>query len=335
MTRVSPLASVAVIGAGAWGTALANVSARADRTVRLWGRDEAHIADMLASRENKRHLPGIPLDKNVQPTADLALAADADILLVSVPAQALRGMLVALSDKLRVGATLVLCAKGFERSTGHFLSDVAKEILPHHKVAVLSGPSFAVDVSRGLPTAVTLAADDLDLARDLTQVLSGQTFRLYHSKDMRGVEIGGAAKNVLAIACGIAHGRGLGASAGAALIARGFAELSRFGKAWGAQSETLMGLSGLGDLVLTCSSSQSRNFSFGIGLGKGESPLEAGHGKLAEGSFTASVLIEMARQRGVDMPIAQSVAAVLAGTLSVDGAIESLMSRPTRAEINE
>jgi glycerol-3-phosphate dehydrogenase (NAD(P)+) len=230
------------------------------------------------------------------------------------------------------GKPIVLCSKGIERDTGLFMSEVLAQILPDNPAAVLSGPSFAADVSRGLPTAVTLAAQDEALARDIAAALSAPAFRLYHSSDVIGAEIGGAAKNVLAIACGIAAGRGLGASAGAALVARGFAELSRFGRSYGARPDTLMGLSGLGDLVLTCGSTQSRNFSFGLAIGRGEAPEQALQGKLAEGAFTAGVLAKLAKARGVDMPIAQSVEAIVAGRIGVDAAVEALLARPSKAE---
>jgi glycerol-3-phosphate dehydrogenase (NAD(P)+) len=228
---------------------------------------------------------------------------------------------------------VIACAKGIEHGTRKFMTEVIAECAPAATPAILSGPSFAADVARGVPTAVTLAAGDLDLAQRLAKALGSTTFRPYHSTDVRGVEVGGAAKNVLAIAAGIVTGRRLGASAAAALITRGFAELVRFGRAYGAKPETMMGLSGLGDLILTCSSPQSRNFTFGIGLGQGQAPKDI-HGKtgLAEGAFTAPVLLEMARAKDVDMPISSAVAALLAEQMNVDEAIESLLTRPLRAE---
>jgi glycerol-3-phosphate dehydrogenase (NAD(P)+) len=255
-----------------------------------------------------------------------------DIILAVVPAQALRGLCENLVDRVAPGVPIVVCAKGIEQGTGRLMSEIVEELLPGQPPAVLSGPSFAGDVSRGLPTAVTLAANEVTRAAELAAALSAPGFRVYHSTDVRGVEIGGAAKNVLAIACGIAAGRGLGASAGAALVARGFAELSRFGKACGAEAETLMGLSGLGDLVLTCNSAQSRNYSLGLALGRGESPASATQGKLVEGVFTAAILVTMAQAHGVEMPIAASVDAVLSGRLGIDGAIEALLARPQRPE---
>ena len=266
------------------------------------------------------------------PTASLADAADVRALLLAVPAQTLRGVVEALSLCLKGGIPVVITAKGIERETGLFLSDVVRDLLPGVMPAVLSGPSFADDVARGLPTAVVLAAPDDHVAQILGHALSSPRFRVYHGTDMRGVEIGGAAKNVLAIAAGIVEGSGLGESAKAALTARGFAELQRFAAAYGARPETLMGLSGLGDLILTCGSLKSRNFAFGHDLGRGLSPAEAGQGKLAEGVFTAHVLVTMARARGVGMPIAEAVDAVLNGSLSVDKAVAALMTRPLKAE---
>jgi glycerol-3-phosphate dehydrogenase (NAD(P)+) len=266
-------------------------------------------------------------------TRDLALAARAEAILLVVPAQAMRSVVTALAGIIAPRTPILACAKGIERGTHKFMTEVIAECAPNATPAILSGPSFAADVARGLPTAVTLAAHDEALAADLAKALASRTFRPYQSSDVRGVEIGGAAKNVLAIASGIVTGRGLGASASAALTTRGFAELVRFGRALGAKTETMMGLSGLGDLILTCSSPQSRNFSFGINLGKGDAANDI-HGKtgLAEGAFTAPALLEMAREHEVDMPISAAVAAVLAGQMSVDQAIESLLARPIRSE---
>ena len=323
--------TVSVLGAGAWGTALANVAARAGHQVRLWGRDAAGMAALARSRENP-HLPGVTLDERVTPLADLAQAANADLLLAVVPAQATRDLASRLRGLAAPGKPIVLCSKGIERGTGLIMSEVLAQALPENPAAVLSGPSFAADVSRGLPTAVTLAAQDEALAKEIAAALSAPSFRLYHSGDVIGAEIGGAAKNVLAIACGIAAGRGLGASAVAALVARGFAELTRFGRSYGARPDTLMGLSGLGDLVLTCGSTQSRNYSFGYAIGRGEAPGQALQGKLAEGAFTAAALVALAEARGVEMPIAQSVEAIVTGRIGVDAAVEALLARPSKAE---
>ena len=324
---------IAVVGAGAWGTALANLAARNAARVTLVARDPDHAAEMAATGVNARRLPGVLLASNVEATADLGGAAEAEIVLLAVPTQALRSACERLAPLLAPGAALILCAKGIERASGRFVSEVAAEVLPQHPLAILSGPSFAIDVARGLPTAVTLAAAEAGRARELAQALATPWFRLYYSTDVRGVEIGGAAKNVLAIANGIAAGRGLGASAGAALVARGFAELSRFGRAFGAQPATLMGLSGLGDLVLTCNSAQSRNFSLGLALGRGVSLASLlAEGPLAEGVHTCGVLVDLAHRRGIEMPIATAVDAVLAERLDIDAAIEALLARPQKAE---
>lgn len=322
-----------VVGAGAWGTALALAALRAGLDVTLHGRDAAQIAAMRATRENARYLPGVALPPALRLTDDVADLAASDLVLLVVPAQSLRGAAEALAPALAPGVPVACCAKGLERATGRLMHEAAGEALPGRPIAVLSGPSFADDVGAGLPTAVTLAAEDAGMAQALAQALASPGFRLYHTTDLRGAELGGAAKNVLAIACGVVDGRRLGASAKAALIARGFAEMSRFAKAYGARSETLMGLSGLGDLVLTCNSPQSRNFSLGLALGAGKTLAEAAAGgKLAEGAATAPALVAMAQARGVDTPICAAVADVLAGRLDVDGAIRALLARPTRAE---
>ncbi|MEA2987174.1 MAG: glycerol-3-phosphate dehydrogenase [Alphaproteobacteria bacterium] len=319
---------IAVFGAGAWGSALANLAAQAGHAVTLWARDPAKAAAIEQSRQNPR-LPGTRLDERVEVTGSFADAASADAILLVVPAQALR--LVASRLNKLDGTPVIACAKGIERGSLKFMTEVIAEAAPNAAPAILSGPSFAADVARGLPTAVTLAARDEATASTLAHALGSPTFRLYHSTDMRGVEIGGAAKNVLAIAAGIVVGRGLGPSAAAALTTRGFAELSRLGQALGARPETLTGLAGLGDLILTCSSPQSRNFSLGIALGQGKPEALRGD-KLAEGAATAPALVELAKENNIDMPIAAAVAAVLDGQLSVDRAIESLLTRPLRAE---
>ncbi len=320
--------SVAVIGAGAWGTALAGVAARAGRSVTLCGRSSASVARMKATRENLR-LPGVRIDEGIALTSDIAQAARADAVLLAVPAQDLREAARALAPQLTQPTPVIACAKGIERGTHQFMTEVIAEVVPNAIPVILSGPSFADDVARGLPTAVTLAAKDEALATALVQALGSSSFRPYHTTDVRGVEIGGAAKNVLAIAAGIAIGRKLGASALAALTTRGFSELARLGRACGARAETLAGLSGLGDLILTCSSPQSRNLALGIALGRGEPPPA---GKLAEGQFTAPVLVELAASQGVDMPVSHAVAAILGSKVTIDAAIEGLLTRPFKAE---
>jgi len=320
--------SVAVIGAGAWGTALAGVAARAGREVTLYARDGARAQEIAATRINPR-LPEVRLEASIGVTAELAQAARADIVLIATPAQQLREAVAALAPHLARATPVVATAKGIERGTHQFMTEVIAETAPDAVPAILSGPSFAQDVARGLPTAVTLAAGDETLARALVQALGSATFRPYHTTDIRGVEIGGAAKNVLAIAAGIVVGRKLGASAQAALTTRGFTEMVRLGRACGARGETMAGLSGLGDLILTCSSPQSRNLALGIALGRGEArPAD----KLAEGEFTAPVLIELAASQNVDMPVSKAVAAILSGAVTIDAAIEGLLTRPFKAE---
>jgi glycerol-3-phosphate dehydrogenase (NAD(P)+) len=321
---------IAVIGAGAWGTALALTCARAGREVTLWEPDATQAAQLVKNRES-RFLPGVRIDDSIAIASSAAEAASAPAILVVVPAQAVRAVTKLLAPLIAPRTSLIVCAKGIERGTEKFMTEVIAECTPDAVPAILSGPSFAADVARGMPPAVTLAAQDDALAGELAQAIGSSNFRPYHSTDVRGVEIGGAAKNVLAIAAGIVAGRGLGASAAAALTTRGFAELVRFGRAYGAKPETMTGLSGLGDLILTCSSPQSRNFTFGVNLGRGTKP-KAIHSGLAEGAFTASVLVQMARQRDIDMPISFAIAALLDGKMSVDTAIESLLSRPFKAE---
>jgi glycerol-3-phosphate dehydrogenase (NAD(P)+) len=320
--------SVAVIGAGAWGTALASVAARAGRDVVLYARSAESAAEIGTTRVNPK-LAGARLVAAVKVTADIAVAAAADIILIATPAQNLREAVAALAPHLVAATPIIACAKGIERGTHKFMTEVIAQAAPDAIPAILSGPSFADDVARGLPTAVTLAAKDERLASALVQALGSSTFRPYHTPDVRGVEIGGAAKNVLAIAAGIVVGRKFGASAQAALTTRGFSELVRLGRACGARSETMSGLSGLGDLILTCSSPQSRNFALGVALGRGERPPRD---RLAEGEFTAPVLIELAASQNVDMPVSNAVAAILSGATTIDAAIESLLTRPFKAE---
>src|SRR5947209_1283799 len=320
--------SVAVIGAGAWGTALAGVAARAGRDVVLYARNADHAAEMKMSHANPR-LPGVQLDSRIEITNRIAAAAGANIILIATPAQSLRAAVTMLAPHLKKAAPVIAAAKGIERGTHKFMTEVIAEAAPEATPVILSGPSFAADVARGLPTAVTLAAKDDTLASALVQALGSATFRPYHTTDVRGVEIGGAAKNMLAIAAGIVVGRKLGASAQGALTTRGFSELTRLGCACGARSETMAGLSGLGDLILTCSSPQSRNFALGIALGRGEPPPRD---KLAEGEFTAPVLIELAASKKVDMPVSNAVAAILSGASTIDEAIENLLTRPFKAE---
>jgi glycerol-3-phosphate dehydrogenase (NAD(P)+) len=323
---------IAVIGAGAWGIALANALARAGRAVILCARNRSS-GDGLRQRRESPRLPGIHLEDRVAVAAVENDLSTYDPILMAVPAQDTRAVALAIAPTLKKGATVIACAKGVERGTRKFMTEVLAEAVPAAIPAILSGPSFAHDVALGLPTAVTFATCDDEHASAIAAALGSPTFRPYHSSDVRGVEIGGAAKNVLAIAAGVVAGRALGASAAAALITRGFAELFRFGKAYGARPDTLTGLSGLGDVVLTCSSPQSRNYSFGIALGKGQPPDPASiGGKLVEGLLTAGALVQMAEERGIEMPIARSVDAIIAGRTTVEAAIEKLLTRPFRAE---
>jgi glycerol-3-phosphate dehydrogenase (NAD(P)+) len=320
---------IAVVGAGAWGVALANVSARAGRRVTLAARNRAGAEVLLSRRESPR-LPAIRVDERIAIALADADFSNQDAILLVVPSQHIGEAARVVGQSLTKGTPVIACAKGIERGTHKFMTEVIAASSRAAVPAILSGPSFADDVARGLPAAVTLAARDENTAAALARALGSAAFRPYHSTDVRGVEIGGAAKNVLAIAAGIVAGRGLGASAAAALVTRGFAELFRFGRAFGARPETLTGLSGLGDVILSCSSAQSRNFSFGVALGKGHPELAGA--KLAEGVFTAPVLVEMANSQGIDMPIASAVVDILAGQASVDEAVESLLTRPFRAE---
>ncbi|MBN8841397.1 MAG: NAD(P)-dependent glycerol-3-phosphate dehydrogenase [Sphingomonadales bacterium] len=321
---------IGVIGGGAWGTALAAVAARGG-DVLLWAREPEVVSAINADHANPLFLPGVALSPAIRATGALGDLAGVDALLVVAPAQHIGRVLA----ETPVGATpLVMCAKGIEAGTRRLVGEVAHAAHPAAPIAVLSGPTFAHEVAAGLPTAVTLACEDAALQARLAARLAGPAFRPYASTDVMGAEIGGAVKNVLAIACGVVEGAGLGQNARAALIARGFAEMTRFGLARGARAETLAGLSGLGDLVLTCSSTSSRNFSLGVGLGRGESAatLLADRRTVAEGAFTAPVLVEAAREAGVDMPIVEAVCQLLDGA-DVRAVTRDLLSRPLRDEV--
>lgn len=323
--------SIGIIGAGAWGTALAITIASDGTPVRLWAHEPEVVDTIGATRVNALYLPAVHLPDSIVATARPDDLAECEMLLLVTPAQHLRGVLARMPVDTK---PLILCAKGIEAGTAMLMTEVAAAVCPAAPVAVLSGPTFAHEVAGGLPTAVTLAAATADLAQALCGRLSRPTLRPYASTDPIGAEIGGAVKNVLAIACGVVDGAGLGQNARAALIARGFAEMTRFGVARGARPETLAGLSGLGDLVLTCSSTSSRNFSLGKGLGEGRSAAElmADRRTVAEGAFTAPVLVEAARAVGVDMPVAESVCALLDGSAGVRDVIARLLARPIRSE---
>jgi len=328
----APFSHIAVLGAGAWGTALALASLAAGRKTTLWVREEEVLAGIRAGAGNA-FLPGVAIPKKLHVAGDLAEACEADALLLSVPAQVLHAFAEQLKPHLAPGKPLVICAKGIERNSGKLVTEVLAEVLPQAGLAILSGPSFARDVAKGLPTAVTLAAKD-DLAARLQASLGSAAFRPYASDDLTGVALGGAAKNVYAIACGVVEGMGLGENARAALLARSFAELSRLGEQLGARRETLMGLSGLGDLVLTATSVSSRNFSFGVELGRGKSAAElAATGRpLAEGVATAPALVGRARLTGVELPIAEATADLLSGALPLGETLMRLMSRKLTVE---
>lgn len=321
---------IGVVGGGAWGTALAQVAARGGDPVLLWAREPDVVASINQTHENSRFLAGIALPPSIRATGALGDLAACDALLVVAPAQHVRAVLA----ETPVGTTpLVLCAKGIEAGTQFLVGEVAQQLYPEAPIAVLSGPTFAHEVAAGQPTAVTLACADAALGAALADRLASPSFRPYASTDVIGAEIGGAVKNVLAIACGVVEGAGLGQNARAALIARGFAEMTRFGLARGARAETLSGLSGLGDLVLTCSSTSSRNFSLGMGLGQGKraADLLADRLTVAEGAFTAPVLRDAAAAAGVDMPVVEAVCALLDGR-EVHAVVGALLARPLRPE---
>ncbi len=323
-----------VIGAGAWGTALAQVAGWAGLDVLLQAREPEVVESIRARRINEAFLPGVVIDDHVSVTGNLADLGACDLILAVPPAQHMRSTLQAFAAHHRPGVPVILCSKGIERGSLKLMTDVLAETLPAAPAAVLSGPSFAGEVARGLPSAVTLACADEALGEALMGTLSAPGFRPYLATDLIGAEVGGAIKNVLAIACGIAEGRGLGRSAHAALITRGFAEMTRMGVALGGQAETVAGLCGLGDLVLTCSSPQSRNMSLGLALGEGQTVEQALAGKrsVAEGYESAPAVRELAARVGVDMPISLAVAALLNGETTVEAMIESLLSRPLKAE---
>ena len=328
------LQSVGIVGAGAWGTALAIVARRAGRDVLVWAYELETLTDINEAHRNAAFLPGVSLDRGIEATARLNEVANCDLLLMVTPAQNLREIATGLAPYVKPGQPVIICSKGIEKASGKLQSQVLAEVLPASDIAILSGPSFAGEIARGLPGAVTLGTAEEAQGRALSHALSHPPFRCYWSDDEVGAEIGGAAKNVYAIAAGIVAGKRLGASAHAALVTRGFAEMTRFGTALGARRETLTGLSGLGDLLLTCGSPQSRNMSLGIELGQGRSLNEALARRLAvtEGVHTASAVVTLAKAHGIDMPIAEAVHAVISGAATVDEAIEALLARPLRAE---
>lgn len=325
---------LAIVGGGAWGTALAVTARRAGRAVVLWAREAEVVAAINARHENPLFLPGVPLDPAIVATPDLAAAAAADAVLLTVPAQHLRAIAAALAPLLPPGVPAVLCAKGIEAGSGALMSEVAAECLPGTPLAVLSGPTFAAEVARGLPTAVTLAAADAELGHALIAAIGTRSFRPYLGNDLIGAQIGGAVKNVLAIACGILDGRRLGDNARAALITRGLAEMGRLAHAKGARKQTLTGLSGLGDLTLTCAGTQSRNHSLGVALGEGGdlAGILARRRTVAEGVASAAAVAGLAQRLGVEMPIVAAVDAILNRGEPIDATIDALLARPFRSE---
>ncbi|MAM75729.1 NAD(P)H-dependent glycerol-3-phosphate dehydrogenase [uncultured Tistrella sp.] len=353
---ITPFRRVAVIGGGAWGSALAMVADRAGRETRLWIREAEAVAAIRAGGRNP-FLPDHDMPAGISVTGDMAEAlAGADLALLVIPSQFLRAMAAEVERHAAPGMPVVICSKGIERDTGLLMTQVIAEVMPGRPQAVLSGPSFAAEVAEGQPTAVTIASADVQpldddedgpldpesmgaalvasLAARVAVTLGTTSFRPYLSDDLTGVEVGGAVKNVLAIACGIAAGRGLGSNPRAAIITRGLAELKRLAQALGGRRETVTGLAGIGDLTLTCSSEQSRNFTFGLALGRGATPDEALAGKSAvvEGAVNAETVTALARRLGVEMPISEAVHAIIRGRLDIDAAMTALLTRPIRAE---
>jgi glycerol-3-phosphate dehydrogenase (NAD(P)+) len=329
-----PYNSFGIIGGGAWGTALGQTLRQAGRDVVLWARELEVVEEINAEHRNTPFLPGVTLDADLRATADLADVARQDAVLMVAPAQYVRPVAAELAGQLTAGKPVVICAKGLERTTAKLLGEVLSETLPQAMQAVLSGPSFAADVARGLPAALSLASVQEDLGRSLAAAIGYRHLRIYWSNDPVGVQLGGAVKNVLAIAAGIVEGKGFGASAHAALVTRGFAEMRRFGAALGAKPDTLMGLSGLGDLLLTCGSPQSRNMSLGRALGQGQilEQVLGNRRSVAEGVYTAAAVVRAAAREGIEMPISEAVHNIVAGSIGTDTAIEALLSRPQRAE---
>ena len=326
---------IGIIGAGAWGTALAMVARRAGRDVVIQALEPEVAEAVNGAHENPLYLPEVALEGEIRATTDIAeAAAGADALLLVVPAQYMRPVLEKLAESHQSGVPVVFCAKGIEQETSALMSEVAEEVLPGAPLAVLSGPTFAAEVAQDRPTAVTLASGDEGLGQQLSEALGTPKFRIYRSDDLIGAQIGGAVKNVLAIGCGIVEGRGLGDNSRAALITRGLAEIVRLGAAKGARAETLMGLSGIGDLTLTCNAMQSRNFSLGVALGKGEvlADILAARTSVAEGVFSAASVTELARRLDVDMPISLAVDGIINHFADIDATIEGLLARPIGAE---
>lgn len=333
-SEAGTLQRVGILGGGAWGTALAQSVRRAGRDVTLWAYEFETVSEINSYHTNRVYLPGAALDPAIKATAKAKDLADADLILLAVPSQFLRAVAKEIAPHFKAGKPVVICAKGFEETSGAFMSGVVKEVLPEAEVAVLSGPSFAGEVARNLPTALTLACENETLGARLMAGIAHRNFRLYWSNDVIGTQAGGAVKNVLAIAAGIVEGRAFGRNAHAAVTTRGFAELVRLGTKLGGRFETLTGLSGLGDLILTCSSIQSRNMSLGVALGQGQALAEilGARKSITEGVYSAGAVVALARDHGIEMPICEAVHNVVKGRMSLDEAIEALLSRPLRSE---
>ncbi|MEM6780577.1 MAG: NAD(P)H-dependent glycerol-3-phosphate dehydrogenase [Pseudomonadota bacterium] len=325
---------ISIIGGGAWGTALAQVLANAGRDVMIWAREPEVVSSVNEKNENELYLAGVKLNKNIKATDSLTEAAESDALLLCTPAQHIRATLQSLKADIAEGKPCIICAKGVEIESGYLLSEVMDEVVPGATYAILTGPTFASEIAVGLPSAVTIACADKDVGAEIVEALNNKILRTYLTEDVLGAQIGGAVKNVIAIACGVLHGKGLGESARAALVTRGLAEMSRLASAMGAKKETLMGMCGVGDMILTCSSMQSRNFSLGVALGEGKDTKEilADRLSVTEGVHTAKALEVMARNHAVEMPIAAAVHACVNEGEDVDAIIEKLMERPVKKE---
>ncbi len=326
---------IGIIGAGAWGTALAQIAAQAENETVIWAREKEVVDSINFERENSLFLPGLKLDANIRASVDASEAADCDAVLLVAPAQFMRTVTAEIADAVGTDSLVVLCAKGIEQDTLASMTEIAADTLPGRKLAVLSGPTFAAEVAHGLPTAVTLATTDSVCGEAMSAAIGGALFRIYLSDDPIGAETGGAVKNVLAIACGIIQGRGFGDNARAAVITRGLAEMARLSVARGGRADTMMGLAGLGDLTLTCNSTQSRNFSLGVALGEGEklSDILGSRNSVAEGVYSADAVVRLAVKLKIKMPICEAVDSVINRGQSVEAAIAGLLSRPTGEEL--
>jgi glycerol-3-phosphate dehydrogenase (NAD(P)+) len=325
---------IGIVGGGAWGTALALVAGRAGHAPMLWAREPEVVEAINRRHENPLFLPGIALDPGLRATEDIAEFAEVDVLLLAAPAQHLRKTSTDLAAHVKVGTPAIICAKGIEEGTGALLSEIVAAALPQARAALLSGPTFATEVAKGLPTAITLASADAGLGQRLVQTLGSRAFRPYYTDDVVGAQIGGAIKNVIAIACGIVMGKKLGDNARAALITRGLAEMARLALAKGGRAETLMGLSGLGDLTLTCTSQQSRNYSLGAALGEGKrlTDILAARRSVAEGVTSSAAAAQLAKRLGIEMPIVAAVHAILHQGEGIDAVIQGLLARPFKSE---